>query len=286
MSQRSSSTSDRVRQFVTIAATVFMIICNLVIGAGALFSGEGGAISSANQDGSAVAGRSFIEPAEYGLSIWSIIYFGLIVYTVYQALPAQRENAIARRIGWLYIVNAVANGIWMLGAINNSLITTVVTMWIMLVTLVLIIVRIGVGENRPAGRDYWRIAFPFSLYFGWIALATIVNTSSFLREDLGLTQLLLTGEAWAVILIVVALALGVWVTLRLKLVPFGFVVAWGLGAIAVGNSDVGIVAIAATVGSLASLAISLYAVVQDRLQPPRQPVQERLQPPMQRAGAV
>jgi hypothetical protein len=236
-----------------------MIVANLVIGANAIASGEGGAVATV--ENRAPQPETLIEPADYALSIWGLIYLGLAVYSVYQALPAQRDNPVTARVGWWYIPNAVANGLWILAALNNQLALTAVLIWVILLTLMVIVVRVGLGAALPRGRDYWLVAFPFHIYFGWIALATIVNTASFLRVDLGLENLLLSAEAWTIVLLSVAFVIGVVMTLRWSAIPFGFVVAWGLGSIAVANAQVSSVALVATVTSLSILAISVFALI-------------------------
>ncbi|MFN2152224.1 MAG: tryptophan-rich sensory protein, partial [Anaerolineales bacterium] len=55
----------------------------------------------------------FFVPAGYVFSIWGLIYLGLLAYSVYQALPSQRENAALQKIGYLYIWSSVANIVWL-----------------------------------------------------------------------------------------------------------------------------------------------------------------------------
>jgi hypothetical protein len=52
-------------------------------------------------------------PAGYAFSIWGVIYLGLIAFTLYQALPSQRENPRLRRIGLWFAASCVANVAWL-----------------------------------------------------------------------------------------------------------------------------------------------------------------------------
>jgi len=51
-------------------------------------------------------------PAGYVFSIWGIIYIGLLAFTIFHSLPAQRSNPRLRRIGWLAVLSSIANGTW------------------------------------------------------------------------------------------------------------------------------------------------------------------------------
>ena len=55
---------------------------------------------------------SLVEPALYAFTVWALIFALSLVYAVYQALPANRENPLLRRIGW-YTAGAFAcTGLW------------------------------------------------------------------------------------------------------------------------------------------------------------------------------
>ena len=45
------------------------------------------------------ANPSLVVPGDYAFTIWSLIFVLSLVYAVYQALPANRESSLLRRIG-------------------------------------------------------------------------------------------------------------------------------------------------------------------------------------------
>jgi len=57
---------------------------------------------------------SLFTPAGFTFSIWGVIYLGLLLFIIYQALPSQRSNASLGRISLLFKVNCLANGAWIL----------------------------------------------------------------------------------------------------------------------------------------------------------------------------
>ena len=48
---------------------------------------------------------TLITPAGYAFAIWSLIYLGLIGFSIYQALPSQTDNPRFKNVRSLYIVN-------------------------------------------------------------------------------------------------------------------------------------------------------------------------------------
>ena len=56
---------------------------------------------------------SLFTPAGYVFGIWGVIYLALMLYAVYQALDAQRDNPRLRKIGWWFVVSCAANMAWL-----------------------------------------------------------------------------------------------------------------------------------------------------------------------------
>ena len=71
-------------QIVNIAALLLALAMNILSNALPLNGRTAGEISDALP--------SFFTPAGYTFSIWGLIYTALIGFTIYQALPAQRDN--------------------------------------------------------------------------------------------------------------------------------------------------------------------------------------------------
>jgi hypothetical protein len=242
-----SRTQDIARQAATIAAATFMLIA-AAIGSGTF----GGTPVNELQDGALSAEGSYLAPAGPAFSIWSVIYVGLIAYTVWQALPAQRANTRQRATGWWIALSMVLNGLWLVTAQYWTLIATVITIALLLVVLARVIVLLG--REKPSG---WaeRIVVDGTngLHFGWVTIATVANTSAWLTQtapDSWADQ----AEVWAVAVLVVVLVIGVaaaWVTGRIA--P-ALATAWGLTWLAIGrftgepeSTLVGVVAIVVAV---------------------------------------
>ena len=46
----------------------------------------------------------YFVPAGYVFAIWGLIYIGLLTYTVFQALPAQKDNPRLQATGWWVVL--------------------------------------------------------------------------------------------------------------------------------------------------------------------------------------
>ena len=55
---------------------------------------------------------SLFTPAGFTFGIWGLIYLALLVFVVWQALPAQRTSAKLARISVPFKINCLANASW------------------------------------------------------------------------------------------------------------------------------------------------------------------------------
>ena len=123
--------SDRVRQVVVTVSEVACVLGTLV-GVGVF----GGAEVAQAGGGALSAEATLIAPATQAFSIWSVIYVGLAVYTVWQWLPAQAAAERHRRIGWLAAASMLLNAGWLLVVQAGWLWASVVVIIALVVVLV------------------------------------------------------------------------------------------------------------------------------------------------------
>jgi hypothetical protein len=193
--------------------------------------------------------------AGYVFAIWGLIYLGLLAYSVFQALPGQRENARLRRTGYLYALSCVANIAWIFFWHYEYFELTLVAMAALLLLLIAIYLRLGTGRTRVSGAETWLVRVPFSIYLGWITVATIANATSVL-EYLGWNGWGLSPVTWAVIMLVVAAVIASLVSITRGDVAYVAVILWAFAGIAVKYSTVSAVAITAW-AALAFVALTL-----------------------------
>jgi len=220
--------SDVLRQISVISATVFMLIA-AVVGVGLL----GGTPVQDLQDGALGADATVLAPATPAFQIWSVIYLGLIAYAVWQALPSQRARERQRALGWWVALTAVLNGVWLIAAQFTTLPITVLAIVALLVALAVLLVRTA----RFPSQTRWDAVLldgVTGLHLGWVALATVANTTAWLSRTLPASA----GEAaetWGVVVLVVVALIGAALAWLSGRVTPPLAMAWGLTWIAVGR---------------------------------------------------
>ena len=96
----------------------------------------------------------------------------------------------------------------------------------------------------------------FSIYLGWISVATIVNIASTL-DSWGWRGNPLSQEFWTVLMMVVSVGLAVLLLRIYHDLAFGGVIIWAIGGIIIANLATPIIAIAGLI-SIAILALSMF----------------------------
>jgi hypothetical protein len=206
---------------------------------------------------------SLFTPAGYVFSIWGLIYSLLIAFAVYQALPAQRDNPRLERLGYLFVLSNLFNGGWIIAWQLQAIALSQLLMLGILASLILAYRQLGVGRERLGSTETVAIQLPFSVYLGWISVATVANT----------TVLLLTlgvdgGAAaalWTAVAIVAALGIGALVLWRRGDIAFALVLVWAFAGIAVRQSGaeplvVGVAVAASALAAVGALASGLVRI--------------------------
>jgi len=199
-------------------------------------------------------------PAGYVFSIWGIIYLGLMAYTVYQSRPAQRENARLRAIDWPFILSCGANIAWLVLWHYEQFVPTVLMMLILLACLIVIYLRLGIGQTPVSNQERWLVHAPFSLYLGWVTVATIANITTAL-EAVRWTGWGLAPEVWTVIMLAAGVGIAALMALTRRDVVYVLVLVWAYAGIAVKQAGVPLVASAALVTTViltVAAAVSLW----------------------------
>ncbi|HSN78140.1 MAG TPA: TspO/MBR family protein, partial [Anaerolineae bacterium] len=231
---------DLTRQILIVVAVVATITVNGLANALPINGLQTGEISDSFP--------VYFTPAGYVFAIWGVIYLGLLAYAIYQALPAQRQNPRLRSIRTLFLVGSLANVAWILLWHYQLFPLTLVAMLVLLGTLIGIYLRLRIGRSSPPLVERLAVDLPFSIYLGWITVATIANVTALLSywnwNGFGVSQ-----EAWLVITLAVALVVATLMALTRSDVAFLLVLAWAFAGIGVKHATVEPVAPAAWVAT-------------------------------------
>lgn len=241
--------SNSLRQTGVTLSVIITIVMNILASALPLNGQTTGEISDRFQ--------VFFVPAGYVFSIWGAIYLGLVTYAVYQSRPAQRESTRLRAIDGLFILSCGANVAWLVLWHYEQFVPTVLAMLILLACLIAIYLRLGIGRTAISNQERWLVHVPFSIYLGWITVATIANITATL-DAVRWTGWGLTPEWWTVIMLVAGVIIAALMALTRRDVAYLLVLVWAYVGIAVKQASVPLVANAALVTTVL-LAVAVAA---------------------------
>ena len=200
-------------------------------------------------------------PAGYVFAIWGIIYIGLIAYAVYQALPAQKENPRLQATGWWVVLGGVANSLWIFLWHYEQFVGTLGAMLVLLATLIAVYLRLGVGRTKVSTGETWAVRVPFSIYLGWITVATIANVEDVLYT-FNLPLLNNHAKVWMVIILGAVLVIAGLMNFLRRDVAYTLVILWALAGVAAKWPQAGMITIATwvTFGLVAASLVAAFLV--------------------------
>ena len=213
---------------------------------------------------------SYFTPAGYTFSIWGLIYTALLAFTIYQALPAQRERPFLAQIGWLFMASSVANSLWLVAWHYEQFLLSLILIVGVLVTLIAIYRRLGIGRYQPdvSTAEKLLVQVPFSLYLGWLTVATIANTASVLNywgwDGFGVAQ-----PTWSAVMMGVAVVVAGGVLVNRRSLAYAGVLIWALFGIRAAYPEVAVVANTAVLAAVLILGLALLGYWRTQPAPPR-----------------
>jgi hypothetical protein len=100
-------------------------------------------------------------------------------------------------------------------------------MLLLLGFLLAIYMRLGIGKKGPTKKEQYLVHLPFSVYLGWITVATIANVT-ILLVNANWNRFGISEQFWAAAVIVVAIGITLSVLLRRQDIYSCLVVDWAL----------------------------------------------------------
>lgn len=205
----------------------------------------------------------YFVPAGYVFAIWGVIYIGWIAFTIHQYLPAQKESPRLRKLGYTFAISGVFNAAWLFCWHYNLFGFSVLIMLILLGLLIASYLNLNVGRTPVGSTEKWSVDIPFSVYLGWITVATIANITDYLYL-INWNGFGITPQVWAVIMLVVASLIALAITISRRDSGFVFVLAWAFIGIAVRQASTPLVAGSAWAAAFFALALAIYSIIQRR----------------------
>jgi benzodiazapine receptor len=131
------------------------------------------------------------QPAGWVFAIWGVIYLLLAAFAFYGLTPGGRHNARLQRVSPVFLVANIANVTWIVLWHYEQFFAALVTIVVLLVSLLVIYIglrirnpiRRSVPAERPTLAQRLVFWLPFSVYLGWVIVATLANLMVWLERS-------------------------------------------------------------------------------------------------------
>jgi hypothetical protein len=236
---------DTLRQIANLVTVIIALTVNILASALPLNGQNTGEISDRFQ--------VYFVPAGYVFAIWGIIYIGWIAFVIFQFRASQKESPRLRRLGYLFALSNLANAAWLFAWHYNQFGLSVIIILTLLGLLIASYLRLDVNGEVVSRTERWSVDIPFSIYLGWITVATVANITDllYLVEWNGFG---ISAPIWAVIMIIVASVLGLLMAVTRREIAYLLVLIWSFIGIAVKQAST------ANVATTAWLAAGLILI--------------------------
>ncbi len=200
---------------------------------------------------------SLFTPAGYVFSIWGLIYTLLVIFIIYQALPSQKDNPRLEKLGYAFVVSCAFNFFWLLAWHYGFIGASELFMLGLLASLIVCYRRLGVGKTKVPVAERLTTRLAFSVYLGWLTVATVANTSIMLL-DVGVTGGWL-APLWALLAVAAAVGIGYLMLRNRGDAAFNLVLVWAFVGIAAKQWGAELLVV---VGALLAAGLVLAFIVQ------------------------
>lgn len=179
---------------------------------------------------------NYFVPAGFTFSIWGIIYLLLLNYSISFTYFTVRKNAFPEIKKYLdaitpyYWVTCILNASWILAwhYLQAGLSVLIMLAFLYCLIKIFILMQESVTGIKPL--YLFLLKTPFSVYIGWISVATIANITallvSFNWNGFGIDPIY-----WTLVMISIAIVLSAYFIIQYKNIAYPLVVIWALWGI-------------------------------------------------------
>ncbi|MGG1684574.1 MULTISPECIES: TspO/MBR family protein [Bacillales] len=169
-------------------------------------------------------------PAGYVFSIWGLIYLLLGIWVIRQFPKSRRDLPIYQETSGLFVLSSILNSLWIFMWHYEFFGLSVIVMLLLLFTL------IRLYTNLKAADASFFDLLPFSVYLGWISVATIANISYYLTyidwDGFGISDTI-----WTFLLLIIATILALYFLKSEQDWIYPLVFVWAFIGIGVKNQN-------------------------------------------------
>jgi hypothetical protein len=189
-------------------------------------------------------------PAGFTFSIWGVIYILLALFAVYQLLRAfkqdEKDGRIIDAVGPYFFIASCANMGWIFAWHYQVILVSLLLMIILLLSLICIYLNLDIRKREMKKTEKFFALIPFSVYLGWITVATVANVTALL-VDIGWNGFGIPDQVWTIIVLIVATLITLAVLFSKQGIYDALVIVWAYFGIlmkrlnAAGELETGIV---------------------------------------------
>ncbi|NVM45453.1 MAG: hypothetical protein HWN79_11105 [Candidatus Lokiarchaeota archaeon] len=170
-------------------------------------------------------------PAGITFSIWGVIYIFLGIFVIYQIRDVFKQDNVEmpffEKVSYLFIFSNLANTTWILFWHYGLIYLSIIAMIVILLSLIGIYLRLEIGKVKVSTREKWFVQIPFSIYLGWITVATIANVTAVLVSA-GVEHEGILAEILTITVISVAILITITILYIRKDYAYSLVVLWAI----------------------------------------------------------
>ncbi len=208
-------------------------------------------------------------PAGITFSIWTFIYLFLGLFSVYQIRDITKKDKIEMKflddIGYFFIIGSLANILWIIVWHYQLVPISLIFMIILLISLLFIYVKLNIGKSEVPRIEKVAVHITFSIYLGWITVATIANVTAVLVV-LGVDGFNLLAEVLTILVIVVAVIITYAMLLLRKDYAYSIVIFWALLGIFIKQITANLtIAVTALISVILILIGIIYIIIREKV---------------------
>lgn len=184
------------------------IICFLVLGLfSILYEGDLENFMSGGEP-------SLIDPIGFAFAIWGPIFFFLFLFLLYQSssLFINSDEAFnmefINQVSVFFILSTIMASSWYLFYSLRYIALSTLSMILYLTFIIAAYLRLNINRIERSKKEFVSIVVPWSMYAGWVTAATIVSITTFFEAiNFNNPQFLLPDKGWAVLVLIITLAI-------------------------------------------------------------------------------
>ena len=174
-------------------------------------------------------------PAGLTFSIWGVIYLLVGLYVIYQLVVFRKKSnalkaELIKKVNVYVVLSSLVNIGWILSWHYDYIGISTLLIFSLLICLILIN-QLTKDTNRLSTKDKLFIRLPFSIYFGWITVASIANVTTLL-VDINWNGWGLTDQTWTMVILIVGLVIAVATMISNTDIAYGLTILWAYFGIA------------------------------------------------------